>query len=208
MKVLVIFVHPSPTSFCAGLLAHVCAGLRAAGHEVQIADLYAEGFNPAFQAEDFAQFAGTPMPADVLREQARFEWSEGVVIVSPIWWYQFPAMLKGWIDRVFSAGWAFESLQRPEPVPSLGWRPLLVLASAGASPQTFDKYGYMEGIRALWDTGIWGYCGFTRRRTEFFWKVQPRSLSPAERAAHEARAFALGQQFGTTVPGSDVDTPG
>ena len=195
MKVLVIFVHPRRDSFCGGLLDSVLNGLTAAGHEVQVADLYAEGFNPAFTAEDFAQFSDQPMPPDVLREQARFDWCEGVVIISPIWWYQFPAMLKGWIDRVFSEGWAFEGSHSERKVNPIGWRKLLVIASAGSNPRTFDKYGYSVGIKALWDTGVWGYCGFVDRHTEFFWNVQPKSQTDAERAAYMARAFELGVGF-------------
>jgi NAD(P)H dehydrogenase (quinone) len=192
MKVLVIFVHPRRESFCGGLLEAVTTGLTEAGHEIEVADLHAEAFNPVFTAADYAQFSGGPMPNDVLREQARIEWSEGIVIVTPIWWYQFPAMLKGWVDRVFSKGWAFDD---SHAFKQIGWRKLLVLASAGAKAETFEKYGYTKGIESLWDVGIWGYCGFENRHTEFFWGVQPRQMSDAERGTHMNTARDLGKNF-------------
>lgn len=194
MRVLVIYVHPKRVCFTGELLSNVIAGLEDADHEVQVADLYSEGFNPAFGAEDYAQFSGEAMPSEVTREQKRIEWSEGIVIVSPIWWYQYPAMLKGWIDRVFSEGWAFaDSYARGGT--NLGWRKLLIIASAGGRPETYEKHGYTSAIKALWDVGIWDYCGFNDRRTEFFWRVRPYEMPVEDREVHMKRARQLARDF-------------
>jgi NAD(P)H dehydrogenase (quinone) len=201
MRVLSVFVHPSREGFCGAVHAAVVEGLEAAGHEVRIADLYAEGFDPRFGVGDYAQFDGEPMPDDVLREQARVEWSEALVIVTPIWWWQYPAMLKGWIDRVFSEGWAFRDVgPRTSRDPLIGARPTLVVATAGGRERTFARYGYGDGIRALWDVGIWGYCGFHRFATHVLWDVEPDEMSPAERAARLDEARALASAFPGNVP--------
>ena len=198
MKVLVMLVHPSRDSFCGQLLDNIVGGLREDGHEVRIADLYAEGFQPALTAEDFAQFDNRPMPDDVQREQARVEWAEGLIFVMPIWWYQYPAMFKGWIDRVFSEHWAYEyaaAFNRSKTL--LGWRKTLIVASAGGNAQTYQKYGYDRGMKALWDTGVWGYCGFQDIRTYFFYDIKSKDMLDDDRERHMAEAKRLGRAFAT-----------
>lgn len=189
MKVLIMLIHPRRDSFCGQLMNNIVAGLQQAGHETRIADLYAERFQPALIPEDYAQFENRPMPEDVLREQSRVQWSEGLVFVMPIWWYQYPAMFKGWIDRVFSEHWAYEfttAFDREKS--SLGWRKTLIVASAGGGPRTFAKYGYDQGRHALWDTGVWGYCGFRDLRTHFFYSIKPESMPDEERARRPWRS--------------------
>ena len=104
-----VFAHPRRTSFTVALLDHFVSGLLEAGPNPEIVDLYREGFNPCFGEEDFAQFKeGGVMPADVLREQARVEAADALGFVFPVWCWSFPAILKGWIDRVWSQGWAYD----------------------------------------------------------------------------------------------------
>ena len=205
MRVLVMLVHPRRDSFCGQLTDNIVVGLQDAGHEVKIGDLYREGFQPAFSEEDYAQFDDRPMPDDVLREQARVEWSEGMIFVMPIWWYQFPAMFKGWIDRVFSEHWAYEYRTAFDRDNSrLGWRKTLIVASAGGSPRTFTKYGYDQGLQTLWDTGIWGYCGFRDIRTQFFYQIKPKSMPDEELAQQMLEARRLGREFAPSPPAVPV----
>jgi NAD(P)H dehydrogenase (quinone) len=194
MRILLLFIHPKRDSFCGRLLGVVQAQLESQGHAVELADLYAEGFNPAFIPEDFAQFTGEPMPDDVLREQARVDRNEALVIIAPIWWWQYPAMLKGWIDRVFIGGWAFTDARGPNTQPILGLRKVLVLATAGAEAARFAKYGYLEGIRAQWDVGVWGYCGLDVQTT-ILWAVRPFDAPAAETEAKLEEGRRVVQAF-------------
>ena len=102
MRILVVFAHPKRDSFTGRILDSFVAGLEQAGHVAEVADLYSEGFQPLLVPEDYAQWEDRPMPADVLREQARVERSEGIALVFPVWWWSMPAILKGWFDRVFA----------------------------------------------------------------------------------------------------------
>ena len=179
MRILILFIHPRPESFCARVLGVTQAWLRDQGHEVEVADLYEEGFNPAMIAEDFAQFADEPMQDDVLREQARVDRNDAMIVITPVWWWQYPAMLKGWIDRVFSEGWAFTDSRAPNAEPIFGLRKVLVMATAGAEPARFAKYGYLEGIQTLWDTGVWGYCGVDVQ-TAILWAIRPFGVPEAD----------------------------
>lgn len=193
MRMLILFIHPKHDSFCGRVLSVTRSCLEEQGHEVEVADLYAEGFNPALIPEDYAQFTDQPMPDDVLAEQARVDRNDALIVIAPVWWWQYPAMLKGWIDRVFIGGWAFTDARGPNIEPILGLNKVLVMATAGAEPARFAKYGYMEGIRTLWDTGVWGYCGVDVQTT-ILWAIRPFDEPDfdAEARLEEARGVVRG----------------
>jgi putative NADPH-quinone reductase len=90
--VLAVYAHPWAHSFTGFILHSAVRGARAAGHSVEIADLYAEGFDPVLRHADYAQFDHKPMPEDVRREQARVERSDALMFAFPVWWWSFPAM--------------------------------------------------------------------------------------------------------------------
>jgi NAD(P)H dehydrogenase (quinone) len=199
MQVLILYVHPNIDGFCGQLLSTARSALAEAGHLVEVADLYRESFNPALMPADYAQFSGQPMPPDVLREQARIERNDALIVIAPIWWYQFPAMLKGWIDRVFCEGWAFADSHSRSAPPMLRLRNVLVIASAGGKPATYNKYGYRQGITALWDRGIWNYCGI-EPTTHFLWGIQPRQMSASELEQRAAEAGDVVTRFVNQLP--------
>lgn len=108
MKVLVIHCHPDPDSLVAEAHRRVLAGLARAGHEVRDRDLYAEGFDPLFTAEERQRHLD-PGPAAGLEDHvADLRWCDTLVLVYPTWWSGQPAMLKGWFDRVWVRGVAWE----------------------------------------------------------------------------------------------------
>jgi len=108
MRVLVLYAHPVETSFAAALHAAVLEGLRAAGREVDDCDLYAEGFDPVLsRAERLAYHAPDADRGAVAPWIARLEAAEALVVVSPVWNFGYPAILKGFFDRVFLPGVTF-----------------------------------------------------------------------------------------------------
>ena len=108
MRVLVVFSHPDPESFAAAALARSLAGLRRAGHEVRVTDLYADGFEAAMTAEERRRHQEPGVAPDLQAYADDLAWAEALVLVYPTWWSGMPAMLKGWIDRVWVAGVAWE----------------------------------------------------------------------------------------------------
>ena len=102
MRLLVVFAHPVPESFGRALLERLLASLEAEGHEVRVADLYAEGFDPVLGAQERRDYH-TPGVNElpIAAEVARLRWAQGLIFVYPTWWYSLPAMLKGWLDRVW-----------------------------------------------------------------------------------------------------------
>jgi NAD(P)H dehydrogenase (quinone) len=108
MRVLVLYCHPVEDSFNAAVHAAVLRGLRAAGHEVDDCDLYAEGFQPAMTRPERIGYHKIPQNrVPVEPYVARLLAAEALVIVSPVWNFGFPAMLKGFFDRVFLPGVSF-----------------------------------------------------------------------------------------------------
>jgi len=191
MHVLAVFAHPRRDSLTGALLDATLAGLADAGHTSEVADLYREQFEARFQVADYAQFTGQTLPDDVLREQARVDRAQALVLVFPVWWWSFPAMLKGWMDRVFSEGWAY----RFEPGLSRGLlpdRPTLLLGVCGSRESTFRKYGYAEAMRVQLDVGILGYCGLRDVHTQLYYDVEEGA---ARRAEYLEQARAQGRIF-------------
>ncbi len=110
MQCLVVHAHPNPESLSAALFATVQDTLRAAGHEVSTIDLYAESFNPVLSREERAAYLECPDWL-VQRFAAHIELlqrCEHLVLVYPTWWWGPPAILKGWLERVWLPKITFE----------------------------------------------------------------------------------------------------
>lgn len=108
MRVLVLYAHPDPESYGAALHQAVVASLREAGHEVDDCDLYAEGFDPVLSREGrvgYHDLAGNTLP--VAGYVARLRAAEALVLCFPVWNFGYPAILKGFFDRVFLPGVSF-----------------------------------------------------------------------------------------------------
>lgn len=115
--------HPEPSSLSAALKDTTVAHLRQSGHEVEVSDLYAMRWKATVDADDFldhapgerlvvaaasqrAFSAGTQTP-DVVAEQAKLLRADAVILQFPLWWFSLPAILKGWVDRVYAYGFAY-----------------------------------------------------------------------------------------------------
>lgn len=109
MHVLVVYCHPVETSFHAALHKEVVANLLAAGHTVDDCDLYAEGFNPVLSREERLGYHDVPSNQLPLADHVdRLRRAEAIVFCFPTWCFGLPAMLKGYFDRLFMPGVAFD----------------------------------------------------------------------------------------------------
>ncbi|MCU0885924.1 MAG: NAD(P)H-dependent oxidoreductase, partial [Beijerinckiaceae bacterium] len=105
MRVLYLYCHPLPESFHAAIRAEAIAGLEAAGHEVDLCDLYAEGFDPVLSEEGRRHYHDTAVNQTGLEGYvARIKAAEGLVVQFPTWCFGMPAMLKGFFDRLIMPG--------------------------------------------------------------------------------------------------------
>ncbi|MEV8325939.1 NAD(P)H-dependent oxidoreductase [Kitasatospora sp. NPDC056731] len=180
MKVLIVHAHPDPASFNAALKDTAVATLRAQGHEVQVSDLYAMGFKAVPDAEDFTdtrrdperlqidveqehQYETGTHPPDVAAEQAKVEWCDLLILQFPIWWFSMPAVLKGWVERVMSRGFAYRRGRKHAKGVFLGRR-AMICCTTGTSAATYAPDGIEGDIQhLLWpvNNGVFHYLGFT-----------------------------------------------
>ncbi|GLO46967.1 NAD(P)H-dependent oxidoreductase [Pseudomonas putida] len=159
MHALIVVGHHDPQSLTHALARQIANGLANTGHSSEIADLASEGFDPRFGLADHAVHRRLAAPpADVLKEQARIERADALVLVYPIYWWSLPALLKGWVERVFSNGWAFD-YEGGVTVKKLRGMKVHLVGVAGADSGTFERHGYGEAMRVQIEHGIFDYCG-------------------------------------------------
>jgi NAD(P)H dehydrogenase (quinone) len=117
MRVLVIYCHPNPESFTAAIRETALASLAAKGHETRLIDLYAMDFNPVLGREERARYH-TPVEneRDIAEHLEALRWAQGLLFVYPTWWYGLPAMLKGWLDRVWVPHATFDMPKGRKPI--------------------------------------------------------------------------------------------
>jgi NAD(P)H dehydrogenase (quinone) len=192
MNVLVVYAHPNPEAFNHAVLEHFVQGLQSKGHELEILDLYAEGFNPLLSAADLASLQSGETPVDIQDQQAKVARAEGLAFIFPIWWSSMPAILKGWIDRVFSLGFAY-AFGEEGPVGLLKQQKALLITTAGGDQAFFDHSGIQKAIQMTIDLGVFAFTGIPKVQHEFFYNVV--QADPATRESYLKKAFSLGADF-------------
>jgi len=178
MNCLIVYAHPEPRSFTGAMRQVAEHVLREEGHEVIVSDLYAMGFNPIPGWHDFvvhdrldffgyeaeqkrATEAGSFAP-DLLGEMEKLIACDLLVLQFPLWWYGLPAILKGWIDRVFAAGFAYGGGRWYDRGAFYGKRAILTLTTGGAET-AYSPEGLQGDIRQILfpiHHGILQFTGF------------------------------------------------
>ena len=162
MHSLIVVSHPNRASLTHAIGTAVAEAIRAAhsGDSAEIADLSAEGFDPRFSLSDIETINRIAKPpASILAEQARIDRADALVLVYPVYWWSMPALLKGWIDRVFSAGWAYDESPDGKLEKKLQRLGVHLIAIGAADAGTYAKHGYSGAMKTQIDHGIFDYCG-------------------------------------------------
>lgn len=246
MRVLTVFAHPGPKSFCHAVLERFDAGLREAGHANEIVDLYKIGFDPLIRERDnpnwmdecappeildrmrlreqlldsargpFARFAMKRLlghrdtrgiiallreryrPRDVLEQQDKVARAQALAFIAPVYFVGFPAILKGWIERVFTLGFAFALTPAAWKGDIDGRVPLLTHEKALILQTTlFDERAYQAGLDRAMGVLIDEYClrfpGVRKVDREYFYAVY--GADEAKRRGYLDRAYELGLAF-------------
>ncbi len=166
MNVLVVICHPRRNSLTGVLADAFIEGLRQSGHGVEIADLYNENFDPRMPAADEPDYSdpNKVYSEEVRNEMARIERNDAIAMFFPVWWWSVPAMLKGWIDRVWNFGWAYGWAEFEAHIPL---RKAQLVALGGSSREEFEQGGYDRQLDAQL-LGLMDYCGIADARLELF----------------------------------------
>jgi NAD(P)H dehydrogenase (quinone) len=245
MRVLTVYAHHNPKSFCHAILERFSAGLKDAGHTNEIVDLHAIGFNPVFSGKDFPNWIDESIPADllertnlkkelleaagpvqrfflrrqigdkdaraiirmlrekyppkdVLEQQKKVARADALAFVSPLYFVGFPAILKGWIERVFTLGFAFGL--KPEAwrgdlsgrLPLLKHKKALVINTTIFNEQAYQS-GLGEAMKRLIDDFSLRYPGIESVEHVYFYAVH--GADDAKRQSYLQRAYVLGREF-------------
>ena len=179
MKVLIVHAHYEDKSFNSALKDLAVKTLSEAGHEVQVSDLYAMNWNPVASQADFAEptnpdycvyaleqrkgFESGSIAPDIQAEIAKVDWCDLLIFNFPIFWFSVPAILKGWIDRVFVSGHFYGGKRFYDQGGMRGKKAMLTL-SLGGQPHMFGPdaiHGEMDTLLRPVMRGALAYCGFT-----------------------------------------------
>ncbi len=166
MTILLILGHQHPGSFCHAIAQTAAEELRAAGHEVIFHYLYQEGFDPILPHEEIPKTAEVHPTIRQHCDEVRR--ADGYVVVHPNWWAQPPAILKGWLDRVFRQGVAYEFGPGGAIIGHLKGKTAVVFTTSN-TPRDVELSVFGDPLENLWKTCIFGFCGverFTRRNFE------------------------------------------
>jgi NAD(P)H dehydrogenase (quinone) len=195
MKHLVVVAHPVEESFTMGLARTYATELEKLGHSQRTYDLYRMGFDPILVARELAPVgADHPVGADITQAQDDIRVADVLTILYPLWWLSMPAMMKGYIDRVFARGFAYESHNGVVRGLLDGKKAVLITIS-GAPLPLLVRSGNWNAVQVLQDTHILRSTGFELLEHLHFDEVVPE-LPTATVEMHMERArFCAREHF-------------
>jgi len=195
MKHAVIFAHPRERSFTAAMAQAYAEAAAALGHSVIRRDLYRMGFDPRLKQEElpFDQYSH-PAP-DVISERALLNDVDVFALFYPLWLNSPPAMLKGYLERVFGLGFAYGD-EHHSTASRLAGRKLISFSSSGAPLYWVQQTGAFDAIRALFDRYFADLCGLTLLDHVHFGGIVPDTREDFVAARREDVRAAVAKHFG------------
>lgn len=179
MRHLIIYAHPNENSLNHHLLQTVIESLEIEKHEIVLRDLNKINFNPVFSLEDMEDQRMGKVSDDIKTEQDFISWAEHITFIYPIWWTGMPAIMKGYIDRVFSYGFAYRYDQGVQKGLLTG-KQTIIINTHGKSNEEYERIGMDKALSLTSDKGIFTYCGFEINQHFFFDKADKVSSEDLE----------------------------
>ncbi|SHH80199.1 NAD(P)H-dependent oxidoreductase [Flavobacterium defluvii] len=174
MKNLIIYAHPNESSLNHFFKNTIVESLEKSGQEVVVRDLNKIDFNPVLSLQDMHGQRMGQVSEDVKTEQDFICWADRIVFVYPIWWTGMPAIMKGYIDRVFSYGFAYRYDQGVQKGLLTGKKTIIV-NSHGKSNAEYEAIGMDKALELTSDIGIFKYCGLEIQKHFYFDKADRAS---------------------------------
>jgi NAD(P)H dehydrogenase (quinone) len=219
MRVFIVHAHPEPKSFNGAMTRAAMDALRAAGHEIAVSDLYAMGFNPVSdrrnfttvhdpdfyrqQAEEAHAAAHDGFAPDLQKEMDQLFWCDALILQFPLWWFGLPAILKGWIDRVFASGGRIYGSGKWYDRGVFAGKRAMCALTVGGPTSMYSEQGLNGAISTILfpiNHGMLYFTGFTV--IEPFLVHAPARKSETERATEldRYRARVLSLTTAPTIP--------
>ncbi|SFM33891.1 NAD(P)H dehydrogenase (quinone) [Gracilibacillus orientalis] len=189
MKILSIVTHPRQDSLTFTIANRMIEGLQDAGHEVDVLDLYRSDFDPVLKEADEPDWGADQQQfsARVHQEMERMKQYDGLAFVFPLWWWSMPALLKGYIDRVWNYSFAYGPGKLPH-------QHVLWLSLAGAPIERFTKRKYDQMMTHYFNVGLADYCGIGSSKFELLYETIKEEPGYMEQWLE--KAYELGLNYG------------
>ncbi|AUM64404.1 flavodoxin family protein [Brevibacillus laterosporus] len=159
MKAVILFAHPGTNSFNHAILQQVTESLHKHGITPTLRNLYEQKFSPIFSPADMQALESEQVPKAIEEEQTILSESDLLIMIYPVWWWSQPAILKGYIDRIFSDGFSFK-YEKNGPVGLLTGKQALVFTTTRESQQEMQASGLDEVVKKQVVDGILRFSGF------------------------------------------------
>ena len=198
MKHALIIAHPNPASFTATMAKAYAEATIANGHEVLTRDLYAIGFDPRLGADEIPGPRGFAPHEDVRAERAMLADVDVFAFFYPVWFNAPPAILKGYIDRVFGMGFGY-GMGEGGNAPLLSGRRLISVSSSGAPKSWMIETGAWDAMRKLFDEHVAGVCGLAVIEHLHFGAIAPNITEEAVEACADEVREAVAKHFGRSA---------
>lgn len=167
MKHLIIFAHPNKNSFNSAILQQVVEATEKQGAEVVVRNLYSLNFNPVLSWEELQGSFQDIIPIEIRQEQQFIRQADLITVIYPLWWMGFPAILKGYWDRVLSFGFAYQNGENGS-VGLLGGKKLQQFVTIGNNLENYQAKGFTQSLDNCLINGLFNFCGITDIGYELF----------------------------------------
>ncbi len=178
MNQLIIIAHPKKDSFSQIISAELEQRFIDRGDTVKIRDLYELKIDPVLTEGELKYNKEGKICPDILVEQNYILWADQITMIYPLWWNAFPAILKGYIDRVFINGFAFK-INGHGPEGLLKGKKVQLITTAGMTEESLKKSNIYEGLKITQDHGVFEFCGM--EVLEHLYVTESTSLSEEEK---------------------------
>ncbi len=173
MNVLIIYSNHHAGNFNWQLLENLKEQLQNDGNEFVVRDLYELEFNPVLRTRDFEMISSGNIPDDIAREQSFVSWADALVFIYPVWWGGMPAIVKGYIDKVFSWGFAYKS-GGGGVYPLLQGKKALIMNTMGQSRAEYER-GLFQAMNLINVEAVFGFCGIEVAQQLYFSSIHTAS---------------------------------
>lgn len=168
MNHLIVYAHPFEDSFNHAILESTVNALQNKGHSVVVRDLYALGFNPVLSTKDFKELRHGDIPKDIALEQEYLKKADVITLIYPLWWTSLPAILKGYIDRIFAYGFAYQYTEEGTVEGLFSDKKGFMITTHGTPNIYYDASGITNSLKQTTDEGIFAFCGIVMLNHLFF----------------------------------------
>jgi NAD(P)H dehydrogenase (quinone) len=188
MNLLIIYSNHQKGNFNWQLLERIKVKMAENGSPVIVRDLYELDFDPVLKPADFDMISrGTP-PDDISKEQDFVRWADVLLFIYPVWWGGMPAIVKGYIDKVLSWGFAYKSNGNGVVYPLLSDKKAIVMSSLGQSKEEYEK-GMFQAMSRVNSEGVFGFCGIQVLEQMFFSSIH--AITPEVKEQYFINATSL-----------------